>query len=77
MKYLIALLLASPAMAYYSDVVYPCDNVNLYRPFEGRCAYPEIERQQAVPTAYSTQMQHYYDSIWSEPSKPQVIVIER
>lgn len=75
MKYLIALLLASPAMAYYNQ----CENVNLYRPFEGRCAYPEIERQQATPTAYSTMMDHYYKSVWEDSSKvqTQVIVIER
>jgi hypothetical protein len=33
------------------------------------------QREQAVPTAYSTQMQAYYDSIWREPVKPQVIII--
>jgi len=33
------------------------------------------QREQAIPTAYSTQMQAYYDSIWREPVKPQVIII--
>lgn len=46
------------------------------------CADPYIrsydcyqQREQAIPTAYSTQMQHFYDRIWSEPQQPKVIVI--
>jgi hypothetical protein len=76
MKYLIALLLITPAMAY-NDINYPCDNVYVRNyPQEVLLDRP-YQREQAVPTAYSTQMQHYYDSIWSEPRQPQVIVIER
>ena len=37
---------------------------------------PYVERTEAVPTAYSSMMKHYYDSVWASPTPPpQVIVI--
>ena len=34
------------------------------------------ERTEAVPTAYSSMMKHYYDSVWADPTpQPQVIII--
>ena len=30
-----------------------------------------------VPTAYSSLMDSYYKSVWSSPSQPQVIVIQK
>jgi len=78
MKNLLAILaLTGSAIAQdYYGTRYDYD-----RPY---CADPYIrdleishsyQREQAIPTAYSTQMQNYYDSIWREPVKPQVIII--
>ena len=74
MKKLIAILaLTSSAIALDYDVPIHAD--------QRRCIDPELsttyrdQRHQAIPTAYSTMLQHYYDSIWSEPVKPQIIII--
>jgi hypothetical protein len=53
-----------------------CDGSG-YDTYPIRSAYRE-QREQAVPTAYSTMMQHYYDQVWSDPKPeptPQVIII--
>jgi hypothetical protein len=63
----------------YTTYATPC-----YRdPYVSHCsydstysAYERPVRVEVVPTAYSSQMQHYYDSIWAAPTpRPEVIVI--
>ena len=59
----------------YTTYEAPC-----YRdPYASRCSYDSYQRPvqvEVVPTAYSSQMQHYYDSIWAAPTpRPEVSII--
>jgi len=70
----VAALLGHPLKA--DDYLEGCRE-RRYDPYSLYSVYPE-QREQSVPTAYSTMMQHYYDAIWSEPKSyptTQVIVI--
>lgn len=52
-------------------------------PYLSRCSYDSTYNSyqrpvqvKVVPTAYSSMMQHYYDSIWADPTpKREVIII--
>jgi len=71
-----ALFLGIASAQEYTTYETPC-----YRdPYVSRCSYDSSYerpvRVEVVPTAYSTMMQHYYDSIWAAPTpRSQVIVI--
>lgn len=69
-----AMLTPSQAQDYHSG----CDGSG-YDTYPIRSVYRE-HREQAVPTAYSTMMQHYYDHVLSDPKPeptPQTIIIIR
>jgi hypothetical protein len=70
----LSLLLAILGTAQAQDFVTPdyMHGNHYIEPYSPPCE----TRYQAIPTAYSTAMQHYYDSVWSEPKpSPTPIVI--
>jgi hypothetical protein len=71
----VAALLGQPLKA--DDYLEGCRGSG-YDPYPRLYSVRPEQREQSVPTAYSTMMQHYYDAVWSEPKPqptPQVIVI--
>jgi hypothetical protein len=76
MKYLLAILALTGSAIAQDYGRYEYDRPYCADPYIRTIERPyNYQREQAIPTAYSTQMQAYYDSLWREPVKPQVIVI--